>query len=322
MTVTLPAVPDLPGDNALPRWLEEVAGYQVDDLRGRWRLAIDIDGPLDLVLVGAAGASDGANLSLLGSRIDALRAVAESAEQYKDDVPWRMRSGLYQGYALGSTSRDAYTRELNGVLPVVLGARFAQQLRTNAGQPDPLYEYLKGYLMLAENAHRDPQYLRALSDVEWQRMYPDDPTTAKRLGEHFGELLDEPDRLGSVSVDTELIEQSRVTLKGATLPQLMYSRLKLGARDDAGRAGPGRLDQRSRRGQSRDGDRLPHCPQAHGRGRVPERRAKTQARHRVSRQQQEARQKSRGVRPSRGRRVIPTPCGVGRCASRARRAGR
>src|SRR6186997_1347694 len=60
---TLPAIPDLPGDNAVPRWLEEVAGYQVDDLRRRWRLAIDIDGPLDLVLVGAAGAAASADLS-------------------------------------------------------------------------------------------------------------------------------------------------------------------------------------------------------------------------------------------------------------------
>src|SRR5258705_1526223 len=65
---TLPAIPDLPGDNALPRWLEEVAGYQVDDLRRRWRLAIDIDGPLDVVLVGAAGAGAGAALSLFGLR--------------------------------------------------------------------------------------------------------------------------------------------------------------------------------------------------------------------------------------------------------------
>jgi hypothetical protein len=73
---TLPAIPDLPGDNALPRWLEEVAGYQVDDLRRRWRLAIDIDGPLDLVLVGAAGAGASADLSLLESRIAAVRTVA------------------------------------------------------------------------------------------------------------------------------------------------------------------------------------------------------------------------------------------------------
>jgi len=73
---TLPDIPDLPGDNALPRWLEEVAGYRVDDLRRRWRLAIDIDGPLDLILVGAAaGAGAGVDLSLLESRIAAVRAV-------------------------------------------------------------------------------------------------------------------------------------------------------------------------------------------------------------------------------------------------------
>ena len=73
---TLPDIPDLPGDNALPRWLEEVADYKVDDLRRRWRLAIDIDGPLDLVLVGAGGAAAAVDLSLLESRIAAVRAVA------------------------------------------------------------------------------------------------------------------------------------------------------------------------------------------------------------------------------------------------------
>ncbi len=47
----LAAVPDLPSDNALPRWLREAAGYQVDDRRRRWRLAVDIDSPLDAVLL-------------------------------------------------------------------------------------------------------------------------------------------------------------------------------------------------------------------------------------------------------------------------------
>jgi hypothetical protein len=74
---TLPEIPDLPGDNALPRWLDEVAGYQVDDLRRRWRLAFDIDGPLDLVLVGAAAAVADVDLSLLESRIAAVRTVAD-----------------------------------------------------------------------------------------------------------------------------------------------------------------------------------------------------------------------------------------------------
>ena len=48
---SLRALPDLPTDNALPRWLAEVSGYEVTDLRRRWRLGMDIDGPLDLVLL-------------------------------------------------------------------------------------------------------------------------------------------------------------------------------------------------------------------------------------------------------------------------------
>jgi hypothetical protein len=73
---TLVAVPDLPGDNALPRWLAEVAGYAVRDLRSRWHLAYDIDGPLELVLAGHRGAPDGAGLGRLRSRTAAVRSVA------------------------------------------------------------------------------------------------------------------------------------------------------------------------------------------------------------------------------------------------------
>jgi hypothetical protein len=50
---SLPALPDLPSDNALPRWLAEWAGWAVDDRRRSWRLGFDIDGPLDLVLMGS-----------------------------------------------------------------------------------------------------------------------------------------------------------------------------------------------------------------------------------------------------------------------------
>ena len=45
-------LPDLPSDNALSRWLAEVAGFEVADLATRWRLAIDFDSPLDLILAG------------------------------------------------------------------------------------------------------------------------------------------------------------------------------------------------------------------------------------------------------------------------------
>jgi hypothetical protein len=72
-------LPDLPADNALPRWLAEVAGVPVSAL-GRWRLGIDLDSPLDLLLAGRA--VDAARLRMAGldiqpvmERLARLRAV-------------------------------------------------------------------------------------------------------------------------------------------------------------------------------------------------------------------------------------------------------
>ena len=73
---SLAALPDLAADNALPRWLEEVAGYQVDDLRNRWRLALDLDSPLDAFLVDPASAPAGLDLTALVRAIAGIRAVA------------------------------------------------------------------------------------------------------------------------------------------------------------------------------------------------------------------------------------------------------
>jgi hypothetical protein len=69
-------VPDLPGDNALPRWLDEVAGVEVRDLRRRWRLAADVDGPLELILLGDRCAPDRIDLGPVGERMTAIRAIA------------------------------------------------------------------------------------------------------------------------------------------------------------------------------------------------------------------------------------------------------
>lgn len=67
-------VPDLPGDNALPRWLEEVAGFEVDDLRRRWRLQVDLDSPLDGLLIGDELPL--VDATTVGARLEAVRRVA------------------------------------------------------------------------------------------------------------------------------------------------------------------------------------------------------------------------------------------------------
>jgi hypothetical protein len=62
-------LPDLPTDNALPRWLAEVAGVPVAALR-RWRLGIDLDSPLDLLVAGRT--VDAARLRSAGIDTDAV----------------------------------------------------------------------------------------------------------------------------------------------------------------------------------------------------------------------------------------------------------
>jgi hypothetical protein len=71
----LASVPDLPSDNALPRWLREQAGYRVDDLRRRWRLGIDLDSPLDAILVRRQDDSDHGHARLVRDRLARLRDV-------------------------------------------------------------------------------------------------------------------------------------------------------------------------------------------------------------------------------------------------------
>ncbi len=73
-------LPPLPADNVLPRWLEEAAGYRVRELPGRGRLAIDLDTPLDLALLGLVPRAPADIRALAGDqqvpRRAALREVA------------------------------------------------------------------------------------------------------------------------------------------------------------------------------------------------------------------------------------------------------
>ncbi len=82
----LAGLPDLAGDNTLPRWLAERAGLPVADLRRRRALQADLDGLADLALLvrsarcpavlRAAAARHEASLADLRARIAALEAVA------------------------------------------------------------------------------------------------------------------------------------------------------------------------------------------------------------------------------------------------------
>ena len=57
-SVSVTGVPDIATDNGLPRWFMD-RGESVADLAGRWRLQVDLDSPLDGLLLGLAASADG-----------------------------------------------------------------------------------------------------------------------------------------------------------------------------------------------------------------------------------------------------------------------
>lgn len=82
-------LPDLAADNGLPRWLAGTGSFDVADVRRRWRLQVDLDSPLDVLLVRGAEAVD---------------ARSASDAQPADDVPTAaVRAALA---AVHAVSRD------------------------------------------------------------------------------------------------------------------------------------------------------------------------------------------------------------------------
>ncbi len=157
--------------------------------------------------------------------LNAVRAVNDSANMYRDGSPWAMRWGLYQGGSVGESARLAYLRELDSiVLP-----RFAERVRRHLGEyatePEKLYVYLKAYVMLGEPGHLDKAFLQSLADLEWKT-----PGTVAgadtSLATHFGSLLEYRETLRPIAVDQRLIAQARSTIGQESIPKIMYSQLK------------------------------------------------------------------------------------------------
>jgi len=182
-----------------------------------------------------------AYFAMVLERLEALSNAVDVADQHRKDVPLLMRFGLYQGNAVGDEVRDAYYRELNGVLLPGVASQFRAGLTTNAGDPQLLYYYLKGYLMLGEPKHLDHDELVSLASIEWRRLFPRDPVLQKALSKHFDALVSHEGRLRPLALDKTLVEQARNTLRTADLPTLIYGNIKLTA--DSGNFPPLRLDK-------------------------------------------------------------------------------
>ena len=115
----LSAVPDLPTDNALPRWLAEQAGFDVDDQRRRWRLALDFDSPLDVLLAGMPRAT--VDHDAVRERITRLRELAGDPRA-ELVIAGRTSAGTLRWLERATASRTRALIEERGLRATGLGA--------------------------------------------------------------------------------------------------------------------------------------------------------------------------------------------------------
>ena len=167
------------------------------------------------------------SLEMARPRLDAVRALADAANRFRDDTPFAMRWGLYQGSAFGNAARDAYVRELDGALLPRVAARMKERLIEYAAEPERLYEYLKAYLMLGLPQHLDEKHLAFIADLEWEAAYPDDPDMRASISSHFRNLLESGEPLRPISLDESLVAQARSTIRQASIPGLMYRQIRI-----------------------------------------------------------------------------------------------
>ena len=133
----------LPTDNALPRWLEERAGYVVRELAGRDRLALDVDTPLDVALVALARGAPPTIRRVArahGLKVPHLDALRELAADPRRELLVAGRSGSRTLRWLERNVRCrvrflAEERELRTSSPLAIGPPTAQTTALRARPP-------------------------------------------------------------------------------------------------------------------------------------------------------------------------------------------
>lgn len=167
--------------------------------------------------------------------LDGLALVLGTARKPQEaGASLSMRAGLYQGRSMSRAANQAYLRQLNTSLGPAAAKHFEQRLASAAAAPDELYELLKMYLMLGEPARLDSQQMRLMTHSQWQQLFAGDTALAAAVAMHFDALIEDPKQVQAVSLDQNLIDAARASIDVASIPQLMYGRLKLAyGADDA-----------------------------------------------------------------------------------------
>ncbi len=161
-------------------------------------------------------------------QLNTLRAITTGLNTNDEDVPWLMGFGLYQGERLGAKARAAYQRLLNSIFLPRLILRLEEQLKSGASNPDYLFEGLKAYLMLREQAQFDAETIFTWISLDWDQNQPRDFTEERmqQMNNHLKTLLAAGSPVLPMVLDEQLIADVRETLRRIPLAERAYGRLK------------------------------------------------------------------------------------------------
>jgi type VI secretion system protein ImpL len=166
------------------------------------------------------------NLSPAQRDVLAVLPLLNAVRHLASDPPaWAEGMGLYQGDMLEAESGSVYRKLLIAVLAPRLLTRIEEQLH-NGGSSDYLYEGLKAYLMLADNEHYDPDFIKAWITLDWDQSLPRDlpPENRQQLAAHLQALFER--HPPNARLDQRLIDDLRRQLQQLPIAQRIYDRVK------------------------------------------------------------------------------------------------
>jgi type VI secretion system protein ImpL len=145
-----------------------------------------------------------------------------------------MHWGLYEGRSLANSARDAYVRELDSILLPRFATQIQSRLVKYSADPQKLYVYFKGYLMLNDTKHLDKPFLQRLADLEWKHAEGGAATAGPAAANHFTALLENATTLRPLPLDSKLVGQARSSLPRTLIPRILYDDIKAANVDEPG----------------------------------------------------------------------------------------
>jgi type VI secretion system protein ImpL len=167
-------------------------------------------------------------------KLDAIKAVVDTSDRYRESTSWLVSWGLYQGASIGNAARGAYLRELDTILLPRVATLIRARMIQYSSQSERLYLYLKAYLMLGEPKRLDKEYLQALADLEWNNVGPQASVVGPALSKHFEWLLTNADPLRPLPMENTLVGQARSSIKQTSMSKILYDGIKRRRADPPG----------------------------------------------------------------------------------------